>query len=108
MTYTFILDFRGGTYIEQIDAINVIAATHVWAKKVANEPDIKHLNGEDFLKAFYYNIEVFQPIEIEECTNVWNLSFLMGRFELDVHIIKTSDSPEPAPPVSALRAEAAT
>ena len=96
MTYTFILNFRGGTYIEQATASDVMTATHLWAQKVANEPAIEHLDGEAFLKVFYYKIEVFHPNEIEGCPNVWHLYFLMGRYEVDIHIIKTSEAPEPS------------
>lgn len=106
MNYTFILDFRGGTFIEQVDASDVMAATHAWAKKVAQETAIQHLNGEAFLKVFYDAIEVFRPVAIDDCLNVWHLYFLLSRYELDIHIVKTSDAPEPANTPAASNARA--
>lgn len=95
MTYTFILYFRGGTYIERITAPDVLRATHIWAEKIAHAGYVEHLDGEAFLKVFYYDIEVFQPNEINGCPNVWHLFFLLGRHKMDIHIIKTSTEPEP-------------
>lgn len=95
MTYTFILYFRGGTYIESIDANDVLQATHSWAERIAHAEQVEHLDGEAFLKVFYNDIEVFQPNEISGCPNVWHLFFLLGRYKMDIHIVKTSAEPEP-------------
>lgn len=107
MTYTFILYFRGGTYIQQVTAPDVISAAHTWAQTAAHNPEIKHLDGPAFLKLFHYDIPEFPPIQIKDCPNVWHLFFLMGRFELDIHIIKTSKSPEPQQVVSSAAKAAA-
>lgn len=104
MTYTFILYFRGGTYIEQVAASDVIAAAHAWAEKTANNPEVEHLDRAAFLKVFYYDIPEFPPIPINGRPNVWHLYFLMGQYELDIHIIKTSEYPEPMSAETALKA----
>lgn len=102
MIYSFILYFRGGTYIERVSAPDVLTATHVWAKTIAHGGYVEHLEQEAFLKAFYYRIEVFQPNEINDCPNVWHFYVPMGRHKLDIHIVKTSTKPEPAQPASPL------
>lgn len=90
MTYTFILTYRGGTYIEQVDASNVLEATNHWAERISNDPEIEHLDGESFLKVFGNEINEFPPAQINGCPNVWHLFFFTGRKRMDVHIIKTS------------------
>ena len=96
ITYTFILYFRGGTYIESINATDVLHATHIWADRIALAGQVEHLDGQAFLKVFNNDIEVFQPNEIDTCPNVWHLFFLLGRHKMDIHIVKTSAEPEPS------------
>ena len=95
MTYTFILYYRGGTYIEQISASDVMEATYIWAEKTASDPEIEHLDGQTFRKTFYDDIGEFPPNPIDERTNVWHLFFFTGRNRMDVHIVKTSNEEEP-------------
>ena len=96
MIYTFILYYRGGTYIEQVVASNVLEATYTWAERAANDPEIEYLDGQAFRKVFDNEIGEFPPSPIDERPNVWHLFFFSGRNRMDVHIIKTSDEEEPA------------
>lgn len=96
MTYTFILNYRGGNYIEQVSARNVLTASHIWAKRIANDAGIKHLDGPAFLKVFAEEILEFPPVAIDECHNVWQMFFFYGKNRMDVDIVKTSEAPEPA------------
>lgn len=96
MTYTFILNYRGGNYIEQVSAPNVLTASHIWAHRIANDAEIKHLDGQAFLKAFAVDILEFPPTAIDECRNVWQMFFFYGKNRMDVDIVKTSEAPEPA------------
>lgn len=95
MLYTFILYYRGGTYIDRVDAPDVMTATRIWAEKTANDPGIQYLDGPYFRKVFEEEIEEFPPVEIESCPNIWHLFFFSGRNRMDIHVVKTSDSPEP-------------
>lgn len=95
MTYTFILYYRGGTYIEQVSASDVLEATLIWAERTANDPEIEHLDGQTFHKAFDNDIGEFPPNPIDERPNVWHLFFFTGRNRMDVHIVKTSNEKEP-------------
>ena len=96
MNYTFILNYRGGTYIEQVLASNVLEATFVWAERTANDSEIEHLDGRAFRKTFDTDISEFPPTPIDERPNVWHLFFFSGRNRMDVHIVKTSDETEPS------------
>lgn len=98
MLYTFILNYRGGSYIEQVSAANVLVASHIWAKKIAGDPEIKHLDVQAFLKAFATDIREFPPVAIDERPNVWQMFFFYGENRMDVDIVKTSPAPEPPNP----------
>ncbi|MFN0035886.1 MAG: hypothetical protein ACKVUS_12555 [Saprospiraceae bacterium] len=95
MTYTFITTYRGGTYIEQVPAPDIMEATFRWAERVANDPDIQGLDGAAFRRAFENDIEEFPPALIDGCPNVWHLFFFSGRNRMDVHIVGTSEIQEP-------------
>ena len=104
MTYTFILHYRGGTYIEQITAPDVLKATFIWAERTANDVEIEHLDGQAFRQVFKDDIGEFPPTPIDERANVWHLFFFSGRNRMDVHIIKTSNEEEPFSAVVGVRA----
>lgn len=94
MMCTFILNFRGGTYIEQVEAQDVLEATHIWAERTAADPEIEHLDGAVFRKTFQQEIEEFPPSAIGERRNVWHLFYFTGRNRMDVHIVKTTATAE--------------
>jgi hypothetical protein len=96
MIYTFIMTYRGGTYIDQVEAPTVWDATRLWAEKVANDPDIEHLDAEAFRHEVENELEEFPPTPIDGCPNVWHLFFFSGRNRMDVHIVNTMTMMEPA------------
>ena len=104
MTYTFILHYRGGTYIEQITAPDVLKATFIWAERTANDVEIEHLDGQAFRQVFKDDIGEFPPTPIDERANVWHLFFFSGRNRMDVHVVKTSEDKEPVLPLLTLSA----
>ncbi len=95
MTYSFIMNYRGGTYIEQVEAESLHEATFVWAERVAADPEIEYLDGNNFRKTFEQEIGEFPPGAIDGVQNIWHLFFYAGRNRMDVHIIKTSEENEP-------------
>ena len=95
MIYTFILYYRGGTYIDRVSVSDVKTATDIWAERAANDPDIQHLDGAAFRKVYDDEIHEFPPVEIEGCPNIWHLFFFSGRNRMDIHIVKTSMESEP-------------
>ncbi|MEK7258098.1 MAG: hypothetical protein AAB316_25295 [Bacteroidota bacterium] len=98
MAYTFITTFRGGTYIEQVEAAGVleVEATHIWAERIARKPEIEHLDASTFHQTFQVEIEEYPPAPIDGCPNVWFLFYFSGRNRMEVHIVKTAVEFEPA------------
>ncbi len=92
--YTFITSFRGGTYIRQIKAAEILEAAHRWANQLARNPEIEGFDGARFQTVFQTEIEEFPPAAIDGCPNVWCLFYLLGKNALEVNIVKTSDEVE--------------
>lgn len=67
MTYTFITNYRGGTYIEQVAASDVRNATLLWADKTANDPEVEHLDAATFRQAAENELAEFPPVPIFVC-----------------------------------------
>jgi len=105
MNYTFIMTYRGGVYIEQVDAVTVLEATFKWAEKTAADPEIEHLDADAFRHAFENDIAEFPPAQIDGCPNVWHLFYFSGRNRMDVHVVKPSTEEEP-PQIAVLAAVA--
>ena len=76
MMYTFIVNYRGGSYIEQVAAPDVLTATHIWAERIAGNQIVKHLDGELFRKAFAEDILEFPPMPISERDGQYYTVFL--------------------------------
>lgn len=96
MMYTFIVNYRGGSYIEQVSAPDVLTATHIWAERIAHGQIVKHLDSELFSKVFGEEILEFPPMPISDRPNVWQMFFFSGKNRMDVDIVKTSEAPEPS------------
>jgi len=94
-TYSFFMEFRGGTYINQITAENVNKAVELWA----NTLDIK---GIQYLskKSKEYIIDnldfVFELMgNIDTVQNIWITQFGFKTGLATIHIFKTDTTPEP-------------
>ncbi len=87
--YTFIVNYRGGTYISRINAQSVSAATYLWAEQLVQNQYIAHLDTAAFSKTFHEEIEAYPPTPIDDNPNVWCLSYFYGQNRIEVHIVKT-------------------
>lgn len=87
--YTFIVHYRGGTYISRINANSVSAAARLWANQLVQTPQVAHLDAAAFSKIFHDEIEEYPPTAIDDNPNVWLLTYFYGRNRMEVHIIKT-------------------
>jgi hypothetical protein len=69
--FTFVLDYKGGTYISQVSDLSIAGAVEKWAKTRADR-DLTTwgLVREDLTKL----AETDTPMAIEGCHNVWCLS----------------------------------
>ena len=100
-TYTFITDFRGGTYICQKNADDLRSACTLWREEIASGGYVQHLNVKAFVKAFDADIDELPPVPLDEVKNVWLFQLLLGDDMLDLHIVQTDTSPVVVPEVAA-------
>lgn len=88
-TFTFITDYRGGTYISQQSADDLHTACQLWKDHVISGKYIQHLNVKQFSGAFDADIEELPPLAIDEVSNVWIFQLLIGDDMLTAHIVQT-------------------
>lgn len=88
-TFTFITDYRGGTYICQKAAADLRTACFLWKEDVASGGYVQHLDVAAFSKAFDSDIDELPPQPIDEVSNVWLFHLMFGKYMLDVHIVQT-------------------
>ena len=87
MLYTFIMEYAGGTYIDQIVASQLAQAIKKWI----NQLDVRRTDkaGPPFVEYFKQMIEIEAPVAVDETKNVWCFSALpMGKYCL-INIILT-------------------
>ncbi len=87
MTYTFILEFRGGTYIKQLSGRNLNIAIRSWAKELIHD-NIKYL-GPQGLMSILKRIKTIEPLALDEMVNVWFIYFPIKNGNAFLNIIKT-------------------
>ncbi len=92
-TYTFITDYRGGTYICQKAAESLRAACLLWKEEIRSGGYVPDLNVRAFSKAFDADIDELPPVPLDTLSNVWLFHLLIGDDLLDVHIIQTEMVP---------------
>ncbi|VXB79680.1 conserved hypothetical protein [Flavobacterium sp. 9AF] len=90
--YTYILEFRGGTYSTQVYAENLSISIEKWLEKLIEEKnEIKYLGNTTIinLKSQIKNKQE-SPTSLKGLKNIWyfRLNFKQGVFS--VNIIKTS------------------
>lgn len=91
-TYTFITDFRGGTYVSQKEANDLRTACLLWKDEIANGGYVSFLDTNEFAKAFDNDIDELPPVPLDEVKNVWLFSLMFDDDMLNVHIIQTDIS----------------
>lgn len=88
-TYTFIMEFRGGTYISQVSAENIEQGLVNWCN------DLKIDEIKFFGKKTKENIravleeEYNTPTPLESVANVWHFSIRIKVGFLFINIVKT-------------------
>ena len=88
-TFTFITDYRGGTYICQKAAADLRTACFLWKDEIVTGRYVQHLDVEAFSKTFDADIDELPPLPIDEVSNVWLFHLMFGRHMLDLHIVQT-------------------
>jgi hypothetical protein len=88
-TFTFITDFRGGTYICQKNADDLRAACLLWKEDIVAGGYVEHLDAVKFSEAFEEDFEELPPVALDEVMNVWVFHLAFGKHMMDVHIVQT-------------------
>jgi hypothetical protein len=87
--YSIVLEYRGGTYISQISAMNQNAALTAWASSLSEtELSAWKMNKTVLLKIVEGDI----PIALEGCFNAWCLSGNIDGSLALINVFKTAKS----------------
>lgn len=93
-TYTFVVEFRGGNYCSQAQAINVEDAIVAWIENLRVEKsEIKQL-GDKTIDEIVELIKDkdHQPIPLTSLVNVWFTRYSSNQGSFSVNIIQTDTS----------------
>ena len=88
-TYTFLTDFRGGTYICQKAADDLRSACVLWMEEIASGGYVPHLDVKAFTKAFHADIDELPPVPLDDLRNVWVFHLVVGKDVVDLHVVQT-------------------
>lgn len=84
--YTFISEYRKGTYVSQYEGVDLYACLKVWV----NNLDLSiYLSNDVTLIKEEIEIEDYNPTPIKTIDNVWCCTFLSGKSFLLLNIIET-------------------
>jgi hypothetical protein len=87
-SYTFVIEFLGGTYVHQAGGESPEMALRSWLRVAADEMEWAEYRME-LLRAL-----IDQPaVPVEGCRNVWCMSGLAGDHLFLIHIIGTDIGP---------------
>jgi hypothetical protein len=86
-TFTIILDFKGGTYISQVIADSPKAALICWSKCL--ETDVIAGLGKKKKKQITEKTISEDVVSLNDVTNVWCATFLLGKNFALVNIVQT-------------------
>ncbi|RFM36231.1 hypothetical protein [Chitinophaga silvisoli] len=87
--YTFLMQFRGGTYISQVESKNLSEATTLWVKQLKIE-EIKHL-GEKGQIEMIKEAENFELFALKSLKNIWFFCFGIKAGFIMVNVVKTDN-----------------
>jgi hypothetical protein len=87
--YTFILDYRGGTYISQVRAPNYKTAPRVWAEKLDLTAIAKLEKG--FGDKLVASISEEKPTPLDGVAKTWCLSSCPVKKLALVHFVQTAE-----------------
>lgn len=85
--YTFIMEIKGGTYIEQVISSEVVTAKNIWLNHLSNEIII-NINDAELL---LLKREIFEsePVLLQNLSNIWCFSLMLKKNYVLVNIVLT-------------------
>lgn len=91
--FTYIVQFREGTYCTQVSATNVEESMTKWVEKINDEKkEIKYL-GKKTLEDLEHqiNLNEYPPTQLRGLKNIWFLCFTTKSGSFSINIVKTSN-----------------
>lgn len=88
-TYTFIAEYKGGTYVRQASAMSIQEACRLWSAAIVQQAEIPIKNADFFEDELRSDLEETPPVCVEETPNVWFFMADAGKGFVHVNIIKT-------------------
>jgi hypothetical protein len=87
--YTFIANHKGGIYVRQVSAGNILQACRIWADELTKWQDIPDLDTSKFLKSFSDDLKDLPPVPLNDTPNVWGFTVGSGKNFMTINIVKT-------------------
>jgi hypothetical protein len=88
--YTIIIDYKGGTYIEQVQAEDSTAALNNWIQT----PHILSIPGLGFVsqQSLMHSINEAdnQPVPLKDGKSLWCTSFIIRGALMLIHLVRTA------------------
>ena len=91
--FTVVLDYRGGTYISQVEAQDVLGALRTWAQDLDHRPIFQFglARKQDLIRRIAEDIEWGEtPVLLDGLSNAWCTSVLFSGGIGQINIVKTA------------------
>jgi hypothetical protein len=92
--YTYIMEFRGGTYITQVQSDSLIDSVLSWTLQIEKELDeIKFVGSKTIIQIrnMISNKTIDEPMPLTGLNNVWYLGISVSIGYLRINIVKTKN-----------------
>lgn len=88
-TYTFIAEYKGGTYISQMWGASIEEVCAAWGSYVAQSDDIPLKNKALFAETLQSDLAEIPPACLDDTPNVWYFLADAGKGYMHVNVVKT-------------------
>ena len=97
MLYTVVMEYRGGTYISQVESCTVIAALQDWAFALDSAPiqGLGHPQKDELIKAIDSDLSYgLEPSPLDGLVNAWCASASTSGGSVLINLIGTASQDE--------------
>lgn len=91
--FTIICEYKGGTYIKQLDAADPVQAFGQWAEQFSREDVLTPPERQLFAAEVKYSLDEGNLVPMEGLQNVWYEGFSLDDDLLEVIIVGMSEQP---------------
>ncbi len=89
MLYTFIMEFRQGTYVSQVNAKTMFGACKKWAENI-DASVVKHFTESNRKKLFLeFSSKENKPSKLNDLRNVFYTGVMLGNHVAHINIVVT-------------------